>query len=219
MIKLLLKPTPDPTLLEEIIDASTHGIGVLLSITALVILVTYSSLQDDAWKIVSSAVFGSTLIIAYLSSTLYHLVQTPNIKRLFKLCDHLSIYLLIAGTYTPLTLVSLRHNYGWYLFTAIWGLAIAGIILKLFFSYRFRKLSTITYLLMGWLAVVAVEPIFKTLPFNAILWLLAGGLSYSLGVIFFVSDRLKYSHTIWHIFVLGGSFCHFFAILYYVILP
>ena len=153
----------------------------------------------------------------YLASTLYHSFQHPKVKGVFKILDHAAIYLLIAGTYTPILLVSLRDAWGWSLFGVMWGLAVAGIVFKFFFIGRFEKLSLVIYLLMGWMGVIAAGQIIDALPFGGLLWLLAGGISYTTGVIFYRWEKLKYSHAIWHLFVLGGSICHFFAIFLYVL--
>ncbi len=217
--KYLIKQNGNPTLLEEIVDAANHGIGVVLSVIALIVLIFLAKAQNDMWKLVSSAIYAGTLITAYISSSLYHGFQSPKLKRFFHRLDHLSIYLLIAGTYTPLSLVSLRHDWGWPLLAAIWSMAILGIVLKCCFMHRFQRLSTLTYLVMGWLAIVAIKPIYSVLPFAGFMWLIAGGLCYSLGVIFFLWERLRFGHTLWHLFVLAGSTCHFILILLYVIKP
>lgn len=217
MKKYLFKEKVGPTLIEEMVDATVHGIGFLLSIGALISLVMVSTDLGDMRKMISSVIYGSTLVIAYLSSTLYHSVLKPKLKRFLHRLDHISIYLLIAGTYTPICLISLQNtNYGEYLFIAIWTFAVAGIILKLFYFQRYHMLSITSYLLMGWLAIFAAKHILHALPIPAIEWLVSGGLFYSLGIIFFLWERLRFSHTLWHFFVLGGSICHFYAILLYV---
>jgi hemolysin III len=212
--------TSDPprySLGEEIAHSVTHGIGVILSIAALVILVTFASLRGDAWHIVGSAIFGATLIFLYTASTLYHSITHPGAKRVLRILDHVAIFLLIAGTYTPFTLVTLRGGWGWTLFVAIWGLALVGIVYKVTASNRFRLLSVLLYLVMGWLVLVAIEPMVASVARPGLWLLLAGGLCYTLGVIFYAWRQLPYSHAVWHLFVLAGSICHFFAVLLYVI--
>jgi hemolysin III len=162
-------------------------------------------------------VYGSTLIVLYLASTLYHSFQGPRIKGILRRVDHASIFLLIAGTYTPFTLVSLRGPWGWFLFFAIWTLAAVGVLSKFVFTKRFRSPSAALYIGMGWLGVLAIGPGLEAIPVPGLVWLLAGGLAYTLGVIFYLWERLPFSHTVWHLFVLGGSVCHFFAILFFVL--
>lgn len=202
---------------EEIANSITHGIGTLLSIAGLVVLVYLAAIQGDPWRIVSLSIFGSTLILLYLASTLYHSFRKQNIKHFFKTLDHSSIYLLIAGTYTPFMLVSLRGPWGWSIFGTIWGLAIAGIIFKIFFIGRFKKTSVGIYILMGWLCLIALREMLIRIPTGGMILLGIGGLFYTIGVIFYMWHRLSYNHAIWHMFVLGGSISHFFAILFYVL--
>lgn len=202
---------------EEVINAITHGIGAGLAIAALVILVVFAALKGDAWRVTSFAIYGSTMIILYLSSTFYHAFTNPKLKTIFKFFDHASIYLLIAGTYTPFLLVNLRGPWGWSLFGVIWGLALSGIIFKAYFIHRFNKVATFIYIMMGWMIVIAMKKMFQTIDLGGILWLVAGGLSYTIGTIFYLKKDIKYFHAIWHLFVLGGSICHFFAILLYVL--
>ena len=213
----MAETTYQPSKGEEIANSITHGIGAGLSIAALVILVVFASLYGDVWRIVSFSIYGACLTILYTASTLYHSFQSQKLKKYFQIMDHASIYLLIAGTYTPFTLVHLRGGWGWSLFGIIWGLAVLGVIFKMFFTNRFNLLSTIIYLLMGWLIVIAFKPAVTHIPQGGLYWLLAGGLSYTFGVIFFLWEKLPYSHAIWHLFVLGGSICHFFAMLFYVL--
>ncbi len=202
---------------EEIANSITHGIGVGLSIAGTAVLVVRASLYGDTWQVVSFSIYGAALITLYLASTLYHSFQNPNTKRIFKIIDHSSIYLLIAGTYTPFTLISIRGAWGWSLFGVIWGLAFAGIVFKTLFIGRFKKLSTAVYLLMGWLVIIAFKPMIAGVPSGGLIWLAIGGLSYTLGVIFYAWHSLKYSHAIWHLFVLGGSLCHYFSIYLYLL--
>ena len=206
------------SLIEEIANSVTHGIGLFLSIVGLVILVVLAKIHGDIWRIVSFSIYGSSLIILYAVSTLYHsFLSRPRINHILKVIDHSAIYVLIAGTYTPFTLVSLRGAWGWSFFGIIWGLTLAGIFFKIFFIKKFLVLSTTSYLIMGWLALIAVYPILKNIPLGGIGWLVAGGIFYSVGVIFHLWDKLPFHHAIWHLFVLGGSICHYFAILFYVL--
>ena len=205
--------------LEEIANAITHGIGLLLSIAGFVVLLVLAALRGTAWHIVACSIYGATLICLYTASTLYHAVISPRVKRALRIFDHSAIYLLIAGTYTPFLLVSLRGPWGWSLFGVIWGLALVGVLFKFWFVERFAILSTVVYIAMGWLVVIAAKPVITHLPLTAIIWLLAGGLAYTGGVIFFAAKRIPYSHAIWHLFVLAGSICHYFAVLSTVIPP
>ena len=214
---LLLKNHVNQTQVEEIVNSLLHLVGAALGIAALAILVVLSAEQRDTYKVVGCTIFGITLILMYSASALYHAVRKPFWKRIYKIVDHSAIYLLIAGTYTPILLVTLHGAWGWTLFGIIWGLALGGLIFKFFFTGRFEYASTIIYLGMGWLAIVAIKPIYHALPADGLAWLAAGGLSYTLGVVFYMWDRLHFGHAIWHLFVLGGSICHFFLILYYVV--
>ncbi len=203
---------------EEIANSVSHGIGTALSVAGLAILVVLASLYGDVWQIVSFSIYGASLVLLYLASTLYHSFQNHRIKRIFKVFDHISIYLLIAGTYTPFLLVNMRGPWGWTMFGIIWGLAIAGIVFKILFIHRFRMLSLLIYILMGWLCMITIKQMVESIPTAGLIWLGAGGLFYTLGVLFYVWKKLLYGHFIWHLFVLGGSICHFFAILFYVLL-
>ena len=205
------------SLAEEIANSITHGLGALLSVAGLTLLVTFAAQQNDAWRVVSFSVYGATLTLLFLASTLYHSFQNAKVKQVFKLLDHCAIYLLIAGTYTPFLLVTLRDSVGWMLFSIIWTLALLGIVFKVMFRHRFKKLSVATYVIMGWLVIVASQELAKALPGNALAWLIAGGLVYTAGVVFYLWKRLPFNHAIWHLFVLGGSLCHFFAIFFHVL--
>jgi len=202
---------------EELINSITHGAGLALSVAGLVVLVTLAALKGTVWHIVSCSVYGTTLVLLYSASTLYHSMRSPRLKRFFRIIDHVSIYLLIAGTYTPFTLVNLRGGWGWTLFGLVWGLAALGILFKIFFVGRFPTASTAVYLLMGWLAVIAIKPLLTLVPSGGLLWLLAGGLAYSAGVVFYAWEKMPYNHAVWHVFVLTGSICHYFAVLFYVL--
>ncbi|MGD0015805.1 MAG: hemolysin III family protein [Bryobacteraceae bacterium] len=197
---------------EEIANSLTHGLGLVLSIAGLSVLVTFAALHGDAWTVVGCAVFGASLVLLYAASTLYHALRTPRVKQWLRVLDHGAIFLLIAGTYTPFLLVSLRGPWGWSLFGVIWVLAVAGIVLKLFFTGRFRLLSTLIYLFMGWLALAAFKPLVEVLPHGSLVMLLAGGVAYTAGTLFYMWKRLPYHHAVWHLFVLAGSVCHFFAV-------
>lgn len=202
---------------EEIANAITHGIGAVFSIAALTLLVVFASLNGNAWHVVSTAIFGSTMLLLYLSSTLVHSFPEGKVKDLFEIFDHSSIYLFIAGTYTPFTLTVLKGPLGWTLFGIVWGIALMGTLFKAFFTKKFVYLSTIFYIAMGWIIVIAWKPLSEALPFGGIALLVAGGLAYTLGTIFYVWRGFKYHHMVWHLFVLVGSICHFLTILFYVL--
>lgn len=204
------------TLGEEIFNSITHGIGALLAIAGLVVLVVLSALRNDLIGVVSFAVYGATLTILYLSSTLYHALTLPRAKQILRVFDHSSIYLLIAGSYTPITLKAMRGGWGWSLFGIIWGLALTGIILNLVNFEKTKKISLVLYILMGWLVVIAAKPVFNALS-RGMLWMLfIGGLFYTVGVIFYVRKKVPYSHGVWHLFVLAGSVSHFLGFLFFL---
>ena len=209
---------PKQSLGEEIANSITHGIGAALATAALTILVVFASLKGDAWQIVSFAIYGTSLVIMYISSTLYHAFTHKGAKRYFRIMDHTSIFLLIAGTYTPITLLALRDTgWGWTIFGLIWGMAILGILFKFMFYGKLEKLSVVFYVAMGWLAVIAIKPMLANLPMGLLIWIAIGGLSYTFGIIFYSWNKLPYGHSIWHLFVLGGSISHFFGILLYLV--
>ncbi|MBS4203201.1 PAQR family membrane homeostasis protein TrhA [Lederbergia citrea] len=201
---------------EELANAITHGIGFLLSIPALIILIVSAVKNGSALQIVSFTIFGVSMLLLYLCSTMLHSFKPSKVKNLFAILDHSAIYLLIAGTYTPLVLVALNGVLGWTLFGIVWGLAIAGIAFKFFLINRFRVLSTIFYLVMGWLVIIALKPLYINLSGAGFSLLLTGGLLYSVGAIFYIWRNLPYSHAIWHLFVIAGSACMYFCILFYV---
>lgn len=205
--------------LHEILNSITHGIGILLGIAALVLLVVFASLhQPDAWKIVSFSIYGFSLILMFTASTLFHSFQNKRVKEHLNVLDHSSIFILIAGTYTPFTLVSMRGPWGWTIFGIIWGLAIAGVIFKLFYyTHKMRFVGTMIYLAMGWIILIAIKPLLQTVPAGGLWWLLAGGLAYSLGIIFYLRRKNRFNHVIWHLFVLAGAIFHFFSIFFYVL--
>ncbi len=202
---------------EEIANSVTHGIGALLSIGGLAVLVGFASLYGNAWHITSCSIYGSTMILLYVASTLYHGIPIPSIKGILRQIDHSAIYLLIAGTYTPFMLVNLRGSWGWSLFGIVWGIAVLGIVLKATSYGRLPGISLALYLAMGWIVVIAIKPMFAAIDQGGLLLLLLGGVAYTGGVVFYVWKKLPYSHAIWHLFVMAGSCFHFFAILLYVI--
>ena len=194
----------------------THGLGLILSFIGLYILIITPMQNGDHWKMLNLAVYGISLILLYAASTIYHAARSPKVKRVFRTIDHCAIYLLIAGSYTPFTMLILEGFWGWTLFTIVWGLAFTGIAFKVFFRHRFKLLSTVIYLLMGWLVIIAAEPLMDSLHIEGLYWLIAGGLSYTAGVIFYALDKRRFYHAIWHLFVLSGSVCHYFAVLFYI---
>jgi hemolysin III len=200
---------------EEIANSISHGLGLILAIIALPVLVLTATRAGSARFAVGAAVFGATMIVLYLASTLYHSVTHHEAKRFFRLFDHSAIFLLIAGTYTPFTLGVLRGAWGWTLLAIVWCLAIAGIVIKAFPRTRHSWVCMVLYLVMGWLAIVAVKPIWELVPVPGILLIVAGGVAYTGGLAFFAARSLRYSHFIWHLFVLAGTTCHFFAVLWY----
>lgn len=209
---------PNYTLGEELWNSISHGIGALLSIAALVLCVVKSATSGSAIAVVSSSIYGSMMIILYLMSTLYHALKVNNAKRVFNIIDHCSIYLLIAGSYTPYTLVTLNGALGWTIFGIIWGAAIIGIVLNAVDLKKFRTISLISYLVMGWLIIVAFGPLMKALPTGGIVLLALGGVAYTVGAIFYATGKKKkYMHSVFHIFVLIGSILQFFSIFFYVI--
>jgi len=202
---------------EEIAHTATHAVGLLLSIAGLTVLVTFSAQNGNTWHIVSTSVFGATLIMLYATSTLYHGIPHAKAKPILQRLDHAAIYLLIAGTYTPFTLVSLRGEWGWTLFGLVWSIAIAGVMLELISKQRYKRVSIGLCLGLGWLVLIAIKPLLRSVEPGGLLLLLAGGLSYSFGVIFYVWKSLPYHHAIWHLFVLAGSVLQFFSILFFVV--
>lgn len=198
---------------EEIANSVTHGAGLVASVGGLVVLVTAAANRQDPWVTAGAATYGATLVLLYLASTLYHALAATRARTVLRRLDHAAIYLLIAGTYTPFTLVALRGPWGWSLFGVVWGLAVAGVVAKAVFGTRWPVLSTAVYVAMGWLVVVAIVPLVRHVPGVTIAWLVAGGLAYTGGVIFFAWDRLRYGHALWHACVLAGSVCHFMAVL------
>lgn len=198
---------------EEIANVLTHGFGLVASLGGGAVVITLAALMGDPWQLVSAIVFCTSLLLLYAASTVYHAVRDEFMKARLKVVDHCAIFVLIAGTYTPFTLVDLRGGWGWSLFGVVWGLAAAGVVFKLFCTGRLKVLSTLMYIGMGWLALVAIQPMLREVPAVALAWLVAGGLTYTIGTVFYHNKRIPYSHAIWHLFVLGGSTCHFIAVL------
>jgi hemolysin III len=206
----------DPSFGEELANAITHGAGLLASLIALPVLLWYAAQSHDAARITGAAIFGVTLCLLYTASTLYHAFPPSRTKRVFRVLDHSAIYLLIAGTYTPFALGPLRGPWGWSLLAVVWTLAAGGVLLKTTVGFRYPRLSTAVYIGMGWMAVVAIKPLMEHVGRTGLIWLVAGGLCYTGGVVFYSTDRrLWYGHAIWHLFVAAGSICHFFAVLGY----
>jgi hemolysin III len=200
---------------EEIANSVSHGIGLLAALAAFPVVVTAALNRGDPAGIVGASVFASTMVLLYLASTLFHALPPNRAKRVFQILDHSAIYLLIAGTYTPFTLGVLRGNWGWTLFGLVWVLAIAGTVFKALGGVRYTTFSTWVYLAMGWLVLVAAEPVWTLVPKWGLFWLLAGGIAYTAGAVFFMAERIKYFHFVWHLFVVAGTACHFIAVLRY----
>ena len=201
---------------EEIANSISHGIGLIAALAGTPFLVMYAVRHGDTGFIAGASIFAATMVLLYLSSTLYHSLPAGKAKRVFRIIEHSAIFLLIAGTYTPFTLGVLRGGWGWTLLGLVWGLALAGVILKIFDRMSHPIISTGLYLLMGWLIVIAADPMLVRVPLSGLLWLVAGGVAYTAGVAFFVTDaRLRYGHFIWHLFVMAGTACHYFAVLWY----
>ncbi|QXE02943.1 hemolysin III family protein [Terribacillus sp. DMT04] len=201
---------------EETAHSITHGFGALLSIAALAVAIVLASFSSDPWVIVSVTIFGTTMLLMYLSSTIVHALPEGKTKDIFQIIDHAAIYLFIAGTYTPILLISLRDPLGWTVFGIVWGIAIAGTIFKIFFVKKFLIMSTILYLLMGWMIMFIWKPLLEVLPQQSLQYLLIGGLLYTIGAVFYVWRKIPYHHAVWHMFVLAGSAFHFFAILFLI---
>ncbi|HTT57797.1 MAG TPA: hemolysin III family protein [Opitutaceae bacterium] len=210
---------PSYTRGEEIANSLTHGLGLALSIAGLSVLVTLAALRRDAWTVVGCTVFGASLVLLYGASTCYHAFRARRWKRVLRVFDHAAIFLLIAGTYTPFMLANLRGPWGWSLFGVVWGLAVTGIVLKAFWTGRFEVMSTLIYLFMGWLVLIGIRPLIEALPHGSLVLLVTGGVAYSVGTLFYCWERLPYHHAVWHLFVLAGSTCHFFAVLVTVVGP
>jgi hemolysin III len=202
---------------EEIAASVTHGIGAALAIAGLVVALGTAALNGSTLHVLSTAVYGTSVVLLYLASTLYHAIQRPRAKRVLKVLDHAAIYLLIAGTYTPFTLITLRGPWGWSIFGVIWTLAIAGISLEAFWVARPKWTSVVIFVAMGWMGIIAIGPLIAGLAGPGLWLLIAGGVSYTVGTLFYVWTRARYTHAIWHLWVIAGSVCHYFAILYFVV--
>ncbi|WP_228409622.1 PAQR family membrane homeostasis protein TrhA [Radiobacillus deserti] len=216
-MRILTMTTHTFTKKEEIAHAITHGIGVVFSIVALVLLILYATLEGTTLQVVSTAIFGSTMLIMYLSSTIVHSLPSGKWKHIFQIFDHSSIYLFIAGTYTPLLLGPLRGEIGWTLFGIVWGIAVIGVVFKIFFVNQFIVLSTLFYILMGWMITLVWGPLTEKLPQEGVNYLVLGGLFYTVGAIFYVWRKFHFHHAVWHLFVLAGSMFHFLTIFYFII--
>jgi len=215
MSETLVSPKRTRSIGDEIANSVSHGIGLLAAVAVTPVLVVAAVQRGGAAHIVGASIFGATMVLVYLTSTLYHALPGNRAKRVFRVLDHGAIFLLIAGTYTPFTLGALRGTWGWTLFGLVWGLALAGVVLKAVGGIRYPKVSTYLYLAMGWLVLIAVKPLLLNVPTSGLLWLLAGGIAYTAGVAFYASKRIRHSHFIWHLFVIAGTACHFVAVLWY----
>lgn len=203
--------------IEEKINILSHAAGFILSLVALVLLVMRATLYGDVWDVVSAGIFGASLMILYGASTVYHSAKKPELRKRLRIVDHASIYVLIAGTYTPFTLITLNGSIGWVIFGTAWGLALTGIILKLFFTGKYNLISTLMYVFMGWVIIFAIKPLINNLPLDGLLWLFAGGMAYTTGAVLYSIKKIKFNHAIFHMFVLIGSFSHFMAVFFYVL--
>ena len=201
---------------EELLNAWSHGLGAVLGVVGLILLIINVD-TNKPWYLFSVIVYGFSIIILFTASTAYHAITNYDLKQKFRIVDHISIYLLIAGTYTPVLLIALRNSLGWPLFYAVWGIAFFGVILKLFFTGRFEIFSTLLYLVMGWLVVFDFTTLSELVDPNGILWLFSGGLFYTVGIVFYAIHKIPYNHVIWHFFVLGGAICHFMMMYFHVI--
>lgn len=206
---------PRQTLGEEIANSLSHGAGLLFAIVGTPILILAALRYGTAWNLVGVSVFAASMITLYLASTLYHALTHDKAKRFFRILDHSAIFILIAGTYTPFTLGIMRGRIGWTLFGLVWGLALVGLVKKALFGARFVWLSVVLYLVMGWLVVIAAPQVMQRMPVSGLVWLMAGGVAYTAGVGFFAAHRVRYAHFAWHLFVIAGTVCHFFAVLWY----
>ena len=215
MSEVAAAPRRLPSLGEEIANSVSHGVGVLTALVTAPFLVLAAGRRGGPVAIVGASVFAGTVVVLYLASTLYHALPRNKAKRVFRVIDHCAIFLLIAGTYTPFTLGVLRGAWGWTLFGLVWGLAVLGVVLKSVGGIRFPRLSTTLYLGMGWLALIAIRPLWLHVPVAGRLWLIAGGLAYTAGIAFYAAERVRFGHFVWHVFVLIGTACHFFAVLWY----
>jgi hemolysin III len=217
MVEVLELEERPQTVGEEIANSVSHGIGLLAALVAFPILVTTALKRGDPAGIAGASVFGTTMVLLYLSSALFHALPPNRAKRVFQILDHSAIYLLIAGTYTPFTLGVLRGVWGWTLFGLVWALAVAGTLFKALGGVRYTTFSTWVYLAMGWLVLIAAEPVLTLVPQRGLFWLFAGGIAYTVGAVFFMAERIKYFHFVWHLCVIAGTACHFIAVLWYAV--
>lgn len=202
---------------EELTNIISHAVGLLLSVVGLALMLMRAGGSGDVLRIVSAAIFGASLIALYAASTLYHSARDPKVRSRLRINDHATIYILIAGTYTPITLVTLQGWVGWTIFAVTWGMAVTGVVLKLFFTGRYHLLSTLMYVFMGWIIIFAIKPLMDNLPSAGLNWLLAGGIAYTVGAILYSISKIHFNHAIFHLFVMLGSFCHFVAVYSYVL--
>jgi len=202
---------------EEKLNIISHGSGLILSIVALILLVVFAIREGTVWHVASFSIYGASLVILYTASTLYHYVQEPNLRYKLSILDHAAIYVLIAGSYTPFTINVLSGTFGWAMFGIIWAIAIIGITLKLFFTGKYGRISTVAYVLMGWIGALGLTTLLENLPVEGVIWLIAGGISYTIGALIFGFKKVQFNHAIFHMFVLLGSFCHFISVFLYVL--
>ena len=218
MTKITSKALPKYTLSEELFNSISHGVGAGLSVAALVLCIIRAAIHGEtAAGVVGASIYGATLVILYCMSTLYHALTNETARKVFRVFDHTSIYLLIAGTYTPITLVTLRGALGWTLFGIVWGIAIPGIVFNSISIEKFKKISLVSYIIMGWAIIIGAKDIIEKMPRNGLIFLLLGGIAYTVGIIFYVLKKKKFMHSVWHFFVLAGSILQFFAIYFYVL--
>lgn len=203
--------------MDELANAITHGLGLALALAGVPVLIVLAALHGTVWHVVGVSIYGATLIALYAASTVYHSIRTAGDKRLLRILDHSAIYLLIAGTYTPFTLVNLRGPWGWTLLGLVWTMAAIGIAWKLFHVHRFPVVSTLIYVAMGWLVLIAAKPLVRAVPPSGLAWLFAGGVAYTAGIVFFGWQRYRFNHAVWHVFVMAGSICHYVAVARYVL--
>lgn len=216
-MKKIASQLPKYTFGEELFNSISHGVGVILSIAALVLLIVFAAIKKSGYGLASGIVYGISLIILYTMSMVYHIVQNEKGKAVLRIFDHCSIFVLIAGTYTPYLLVTLDKTLGWVMFGIIWGMAVIGIVLNAIDLEKFKKISLVCYVIMGWAIIFTIKPLVKAIPFMGVFLLVLGGVFYTVGVIFYVLKKYRYMHSVWHLFVLCGSVCHFLSILLYVI--
>ncbi|HKX33063.1 MAG TPA: hemolysin III family protein [Blastocatellia bacterium] len=210
-------PIEKSLILEEIANSLTHGLGLILSLAGLAALIFLAWTQGTVWHLTGCSIYGVSLVLVYAASTLYHSIQRPRLKEIFRLIDQVAIYIVIAGTYTPFTLVNLRGFWGWLLLTLVWSLSLFGIAFKIVFANRYQAVSILLYVLNGWAAIIAVKPLLASIPTGGLAWILAGGAAYMVGLVFYGWERLPFNHTIWHLFVMAGSICHYLAVMFYVL--